>query len=310
MKLAKISLMTTSLLALAACGGGGGGGGISGSASGALNYAPIYRTEATGSIPIDIQALDKSLRNLGESTGHGATGIMSTGQQFTRNVDITGFTVKLSGDRETLTLSRPGEANIVLAADTTPDQFGGSWGNFSDGYHVSLNHAASGHFGKMVFKYTKIGSSSVTNIYGEGIYGLETPLAQLPSGDANYSGDFVGLAQLQALASGSQAMVDGTFDMTVNFDSGSVTGSTLGDISVLNPSFNVTDADATGTISGSTSGNGFTGNWTLNGATYAMNAGFAGKTYGWNAEDVGGALVGTITGGGENLNLSGTFESN
>ena len=307
----QLFLAIIALLALAACGGGGGGagaGGFGGGASNALNYTPIYRTEASGSIPVDILALDNSLRNLGDSTGHGATGVMAMGTQFSPNVSMNGFRVRLSNDRQTLTLSISGQPDIVLTADGTPSQFTGSWGDFFNGPYVTLTHT-NGHSGKMTFQNINIGPP-YSGTFGGGVYGLETPIGQLPDTPADYTGTFEGTSQLQALAAGNQSLVSGTFDMTVDFDTGLVDGTTAGSISVLGASVNVTDSGATGLINGSTIGNGFTGSWTLNGSTYALDADFAGKTYGWEAEDIGGALVGTVTGGGDSLNLYGTFESN
>jgi hypothetical protein len=276
------------LLALAACGGGGGSGGIGGGGvGGALGFASVYRT-AQGDLIEQSVALDESLRGLpGHSTAHGASGVMATATTLDATPDLRGFRVRLSSDRTTAIVDIQGLGTFNLAATGLgPSAIGGNYelnGTLQD-VDVSLQHALD--MGLIGLTDTR-NLSSVT--FGTGHYGLETPPSEL-SGVVSYTGNVFASSYVSSLSTDTAAIV-GTFDMTIDFGASSISGTTGGSLS-----HNAGGGAASGSINGSVSGSGISGSFTWAGSGVSAQSTFAGKLFGWTADETGGGVIGTVNG--------------
>jgi|GEM_PF-2751539 len=277
-------------IAVSACGDGGGAGN-------SVNYDPIFRT-LPGDLLESTVAIDSSLRNVGSSTGHGATGIMAMSTFLGPNPVLKSFKVRLSEDRQTAYLDISGLPEITMAADGTPNEFSGFWGEFFDGHHISLMHFDS----EGQISYTD-STNIMSQVSGRGHYGLETPVDRLPT-SVTYSGTADGLGHFSSITATNVIGINGTFDMTVDFASDTLSGTTGGSII-----FNAGNSAATGTISGTAVDGSLGGTMTFDGGGHSVTTTFAGATYGWDATRVGGAFIGTfnISGGGSQQ-VYGDFE--
>lgn len=287
---------------LSACGGGGAGGGST-SAAGALNYVPVYRTLPPGDLFEATEATDRSLRNVGSSDGHGATGVMALQTFLDPTPELRSFKIRLNSTRTEAYLKIDGFPEITMPVDGSASAFSGFWGDFFNGHHISLMH-----FGDMGQINYSDNTTITRPVNGWGYYGLETPSSQLPP-SATYSGTVDALSYESSSAS-DVIGIDGTFTMLVNFG-GSVSGTTGGTLSVQSTSGSVNTGTFanSGTISGTSIENGLTGTMTFSGGGHTASATFAGKAYGWEAGEIGGALIGTfdISGGGTRP-IYGAFE--
>ncbi|NNJ68672.1 MAG: hypothetical protein HKP54_11620 [Boseongicola sp.] len=297
MRISHTFLASSGLLALAACGGGGGAvGGFGGNASGVINgYAPVYATAPDDIDPTD--EMDESVEG-----GPGATGIMAVATSFDASPEFASVKVRTNNDGSILYLSINGGSEVAL--DEIP---GGAYGSNPPMSEPLVSYI--GVFNSAWFQYTKINGASFDS--GDGVIGIETPTIRLPTGGpVNYTGDVTLFSYNDTLKRDDIVGVNGTFDMNVDFDTQSITGTTGGDINISVNGGGLNSYAATGTVSGSTDGNGLIGSMTFDSAGGNASLTFAGKTYGWNADEIGGALIGSISGTGAGaLPIYGHFDS-
>ncbi len=91
---------------------------------------------------------------------------------------------------------------------------------------------------------------------------------------------------------------DATMTMVLNFNAGSISGTTAGDITYFTGSTLATDSGASGTVTGTISGNGVSGTFSLADDVALASHGYEGNLYGWDGDDIGGGVIGSVTGPG------------
>ena len=296
-------------LALTACGGGGGGfGGGNGGVPGA-SLGEVYRTAPTGSLIIDIDAIDQALRgnpDFSASTAQGATGVMATATQFNSQApQLRDVRLSLNADRSILTVQVEGWPTAQLPVDGSASKYSGTWGEFFGGIFVSLSHLED----TGTIDYTD-SRNVMAVVSGDGFYGLETPLDRLPTSSTpvNYSGSFETIGHQSGFSVPAGWSTDGTFTMALNFDTGSIGGTTAGRIFYWDGSTLQQDNGATGTVSGVIVGNGIGGTFTLVGSASSATHTYEGNLYGWDATEIGGGVVGSVSGPGGTGGIYGAFE--
>lgn len=292
MNIAKKTLMAGSLIALAACGGGGGGLLGSGGGTGSINYASVERTEAGDLIEQSV-ALDEALRGLpGHSTAHGASGVMATATTLDGSPDLRGFRVRLSEDRSTAIVDIQGIGSFNLTSTgLAPSTIGGDYeltGELED-IGVSLQHALD--MGLISLQDTR---NLTATTFGVGHYGLETPASQR-SGIVTYTGDAFASSYVSSLSSNT-AGINGTLDMTLNFNDNSVSGTTDGSLFFSSGGGTPLTPDASGSINGTVTDGGISGTFTWSGGGLSAQTTFAGKIFGWTGEELGGGMIGSVNG--------------
>lgn len=271
-------------LGLAGCGGGGAGT-FGGGASGALNYVPAY---ATGPSDTTAQSIDDL---------EGVSGVLAQA-----NTSLSGSTaglrsikVRLSADGNTayLTLDGSTKALPVVIKLTDGGQFGSVPSEVLQVQGTTANND--------IVSYS--GSSGASGWGGFGRIGIETPEGAAPMVDTVYSGLYGG--HLYGSNDPSEGGVfSGTMSITVNYDTGNMSGSFDVDINAFS-----TSGDAIGTISGATIGNGAAGTMTVTSGDYIGTMELAGKLFGFGAENFAGATAGTLTHtGGTSYATTGTFD--
>lgn len=305
--------LTALPLVLSACGGGGGGGGgtLGGGGTPSASLGEVYRAEPTGSLLFDPFAVDQAMRDNPEFTAsntQGATGVMAMATQYGGAPVLRDVRLSLSEDRTTLTLQIQGVGTFNLDEDgglVGPSDTGGDYGVFGTGQFVSLFH-----FGDTGDIDYSDGRNLINRVLGDGIYGLETPLDRLPSSASPvaYDGTFEMLGVPQSFSSPVGFATDGTFTMLLDFSDGSIGGTTSGTITYLNGSSLAQDSGATGTVTGTIAGNGVAGTFSLIGANSSASHTYEGNLYGWDAGDIGGGVIGTVTGPSGSSTGYGAFE--
>lgn len=268
--------------ALTACGGGSGGAG--GSAASALNYTPQYSDGPTDT-------------NLASATG-GVTGVMSQADigLSSSSSRLRSVEIRLSADGDTLFFTVDG---VTQALPVETKVVGG--GQFGvPGTNLVQFTASNATVDLMTYSGTG-GSGSFA---GFGRVGIETPVANLPSGPTPYSGLWGGqvYGKTSILNFG---VASGSLDLTIDFDAGTVVGSFDGSVNAGGTGGSIVTA-ITGSIDGSTLDNGIAGTMLFE-TGYTGSAELAGKTFGWGAEDIAGGIAGDISGPAGSYSLSGTF---
>ncbi len=288
-------LALSALLILAACGGGGIGGFGSNASAIVNSYTPVYATAPDDIDPTD--EMDESVEG-----GPGATGIMAVATSFDSTPEFRTVKIRTNADGSILYLSVNGGAEIAL-----DEMLSGAYGSNPPMSEPLVSYI--GVFNSAWLTYSKINGTSFDT--GDGVIGIETPTANLPmGGPVNYTGDVTLFSYNDTVTRDDIVGVNGTFDMDVNFDSQTITGTTGGDINVSANGGGLNSYAATGTIAGSTSGNGLVGTMTFDSAGGNASLTFAGKTYGWAADEIGGALIGSISGtAAGTLPIFGHFDS-
>ncbi|MBT8426352.1 MAG: hypothetical protein KJO67_15365 [Silicimonas sp.] len=286
MRIFQIFLALAALFALAACGGGGGSGGFS-SGAGLFNYAPNVADSGT----------DTSLASISDD---GISGILSQADIGATSVSsrLRSVKVRISADGNTAFLTVEGVTQTIPVVIKQPGggQFGSVPSNVLQVTGSNANHVLM----------TYSGTSGASGFGGFGYVGIETPAARLPTSDASYSGSWGGQAYHPGNSFANSGVVLGNMDVTLNFQTGSAAGSFTGNL-------NAADTGSfSGTISGNTSGNGAAGTMTINSSGFSGAMPFAGKTFGFNAEDFAGGFAGSMTadGSGRTYSMTGTFSLN
>ena len=274
------------LLALAACGGGGGGGqlGGSGSAAAALNYSPNLSDGPT----------DTSLASISDDGISGVLSQANIGLSST-TTQLRSVKVRISADGNTAFLTVDGVTQTlpVVIAQPGGGQFGSVPSNVLQVVGTNSTHTL----------LTYSGSGGTSSFCGFGYVGVETPIAELPVGDATYTGSWGGQAYNPGNLYADSGLISGNMSLVLNFQTGAVGGSFDGSV-------NAADTGTfAGTISGSTQGNGAYGTMTLTSGDFSGAMPFAGKTYGFSGADFAGAFAGSVTadGSGRSYATTGTF---
>ncbi len=264
-------------LSLAACGGGGGSGGDSGGGNGlgtVFNYAPSFADTPTVTVS---QAID----------GAGATGIALQHDPFSGELRFQNIRVRRSADDTTIYLSINGGAEIELEGGPPIYSDGRlifSFGIFEtdDAQSISSSGQVAGLTG-----------------FQSGFVGVETPVANLPSGTTTYRGSYSGSANSLESLNGDALL--GQIALDVAFGTGDVSGTMA---------FGLTPV---ATIEGSVSGNGTIGNLILDDAyEYSGTVPIIGKTFGHDADTLAGVfgsntVINTTT--QEQTLFEGTFDT-
>ena len=210
--------------------------------------------------------------------------------------------IRTNADASILYLSVNGGAEVAL-----DDTGAGAYGTNPPFDEPLVGYIGTGNSAWL--QYTKINGFIYDN--GEGVIGIETPTARLPGAPANYTGDVVLFSYNDTLTRDDIVGVNGTFDMDVDFANQTIAGTTGGDINISLNGGGIVNYAATGTITGSTAENGLLGTMTFDSAGGDATVTFAGKTYGWDAQEIGGAAIGSINAVGEGtIPIYGHFESN
>jgi hypothetical protein len=272
MKPATTASVLSATLVLAACGGGGGSGGGStgsGSAEAALNYAPVYATSPTATT---IAFVD----------GEGLTGVMSQANISATSVStsLRSVKVRLSADGNTAFLTVDGSTQSLPV--TIKQTGGGQFGNVPSS--VLQFTAADGTHSLVSYS----GTSGTSSFGAFGQVGIETPIAELPSGDVTYAGSWGGQAYSAANNFADSGVISGNMSITANFGSGAVSGS-------FNGSVNAGDSgDFAGSVNGMTSGNGVVGSMDITSGDFTGSMPIAAKLYGFEGDALAGAFAGNI----------------
>jgi hypothetical protein len=286
MKLATTTPLLTATLVLTACGGGGSGGGSTGggSAEAALNYAPVYATSPTDT-------------TIAFVNGEGLTGVMSQANISANSVStrLRSVKVRLSPDGNTAFLTVDGSTQSLPVTIMQPGggQFGNVPGNVlqftaADGTHTLVSYS---------------GTSGASGFGAFGQVGIETPIAELPTGDVTYAGSWGGQAYSAANNFADSGVISGNMSITANFGSGAVSGS-------FNGSVNAGDSgDFAGSVNGMTSGNGVVGSMDITSGDFTGSMPIAAKLYGFDGDDLAGAFAGNIESvdSGKNYATTGQF---
>ena len=307
MQIVTKATLTLAALAVSGCGGSGGGGGLGGGGLPGSSFGEVFRAEPSRSLLIDPKAVDYALR--GDTSEHtasntqGATGVIATATMFDATPVLRDVFMTLNTDRTQLTIQVQGWAPIVLAVNGSATEYTGSYGEFL-GQTISLSH-----FNDMGRTQYSDSRDPFSTTIGVGHYGLETPLDRVPTvSTATYDGAFDALAYVSSFSSPTGVGANGTFNMVLNFDGSSLSGTTAGSVFYTDGASTLQEDIATGTVSGVIAGNGIGGTFTLAGPNSSASLIFEGNMYGWDHEEIGGALIGTITGGGGTNPVYGEFD--
>ncbi|MEL6681462.1 MAG: transferrin-binding protein-like solute binding protein [Pseudomonadota bacterium] len=163
-----------------------------------------------------------------------------------------------------------------------------------------LQFTASGATHTLV---TYSGSSGTSGFGAFGQIGIETPIAELPTGDVTYSGAWGGQADSASNNFADSGVLSGNMSITANFGSGAVSGTFDGSV-------NAGDiGDFAGTINGATSGNGVAASMDITSGDFTGSMPIAAKTYGFDASVLAGAFAGSIRSvdSGRNYATTGQF---
>ena len=272
MKLTTIASLFGASFVLTGCGGGGGGGGggsSTGGADAALNYAPVF---ADGPTDTTLASVD----------GEGLTGVMSQADFSAGSVStrLRSIKVRLSADGNTAFLTLDGATQSLPV--TIMQSGGGQFGNVPS--NVLQFTAANGTH--VLVSYS--GGSGASGFGAFGQIGIETPIAELPSGDVTYSGSWGGQAYGASNNFADSGVISGTMSITANFGSGAVNGTFSGSV-------NAGDiGDFSGNINGMTSGNGVAASMDITSGDFTGSMPVAAKTYGFDASVLAGAFAGSI----------------
>ncbi len=232
------------------------------------------------------------------SSAHGVTGIVALSLGPDATPEFRDIRLSLSEDGETLTVEIEGLPSYELLRETNVGAGGGQWGFGIDPTAKLFNRANTGEIDFATF------NSPFNLNQAIGTYGHVTPLERLPTGGATYSGGW-SLDHPSNSDPTARNSAGGQFDMTVGFDDGQITGMISDG---RNSFFETVEYGGTGTITGSVTGNGVSGSLTMNTENASTTAVFEGSIFGWDGKDIGGALVGTTTGGGNTNAVFGSFE--
>jgi hypothetical protein len=261
-------------LVLAGCGGGGG-----------INFGnPLGVEESLATGPTD--TMTASINR-----GDGVSGVISLAEISLAGASagLSAFRVEISGAGSIATVYAGGNIYVLPLLDSGSGyrRFGSETGTL-----LQLNEAGT----HQLATFSQTGGA--TALAGFGYLGIETPISQLPSGPVEYTGSWGGQAYSDDLL--SSGVVLGDMTALVDFDGGTVSGTFDGTLNTGDVT------DFSGTLSGSTSGNGITG--TMNVTTGATgDVDFAGNSYGWNEGVIAGGVAGSINDGSDNFTVTGTF---
>lgn len=286
MKKTKTFMILNAFIVMSACGGGGGGGnaGAGGSAQDAIDYTPVYASDAADTTA---DAIDTT----------GVTGVMSQANISVSSVStgLRSISVRISADGNTAFLTVDGATQSLPVVISTPG--GGQFGNVPN--NVLQVTSSNGTHDLVSFS----GTSGTGGFAGFGFIGIETPLSELPTGNATYTGNWGGQAYSKSNNLAGSGVLSGTMSVMANFGSGSVTGSFTGSVNAGDT------GDFAGTVSGNTSGNGVIGSMDITSGDFTGSMPIAAKTFGFDGSDLAGVFAGDIrsTGSGNNYATTGTF---
>ncbi|MCK0094292.1 transferrin-binding protein-like solute binding protein [Yoonia sp. F2084L] len=285
--MAKTIIVLNAFFVFSACGGSGGGsgaGGLGGSAQDAINYTPVYASGPT----------DTTTDAIGTT---GVTGVMSQFDVSATSVStrLRSVKVRLSPDGSTAYLTVDGSTQSLPVTISTPG--GGQFGNVPSNV-LQVNSSNTTH---NLVSFS--GTSGTTGFGAFGFIGIETPISELPTGNATYSGNWGGQVYSASNTFGDSGVLSGTMSVTANFGDGSVGGSFTGSVNAGDT------GDFAGTVSGSTSGNGVVASMDITSGDFTGNMPFAAKTFGFDGSDLAGAFAGNIrsNASGKNYATTGTF---
>ncbi|MBT8457254.1 MAG: hypothetical protein KJO15_14245, partial [Alphaproteobacteria bacterium] len=209
--------------------------------NGPLSYTPVLASGPT-------DTMQSSL------ISKGVSGTLVLNQGLTNNVVLTNAVIRLSPDRQTAFLRLGGRPEIALTADPAlgPATItGGAYGRSLVLSVPSLLLNTGPDFALIAYTEGSVG--------GFGQVGIETPVAGLPVGTGVYSGSWGGQvypnSTADALAGGGD-VINGQMDLTVNFQTGALSGDLYTGFTTL-----------VGSVSGSASGNAVSGNFNLTSGT-------------------------------------------
>lgn len=258
---------------LSACVGGGGGGGDGGStgdfgAEAALNYAPVY---ASGPTDTTLNAV----------YGEGLTGVLSQANISAGGVStrLRSVKVRLSADGNTAFLTVDGSTQSL---PVTIKQTGG--GQFGDVPSNVLQFTAT-NGNNIIVTYS--GSSGTSGFAGFGQVGIETPIAELPTGGVTYSGSWGGTAYRSNDITDS-GVIGGNISVTADFGTNALTGSFDGSVNAGD------SGNFAGEVNGKTVGNGVVGSMDITSGDFSGSISLAAKVYGYDASNLAGAFAGNI----------------
>ncbi|MGJ8623973.1 MAG: transferrin-binding protein-like solute binding protein [Yoonia sp.] len=259
---------------LSACVGGGDGGGDGGStgdfgAEAALNYAPVY---ASGPTDTTLNAV----------YGEGLTGVLSQANISAGGVStrLRSVKVRLSADGNTALLTVDGSTQSLPVA--TKLSGGGQFGDVPS--NVLQFTATSGD--NIIVTYS--GTSGTSGFAAFGQVGIETPIAELPTGDVTYSGSWGGTAYGASNNFSDSGVISGDITVTANFGTNALTGSFDGSVNAGD------SGNFAGEVSGKTVGNGVVGSMDITSGDFSGSISLAAKTYGYDASNLAGAFAGSI----------------
>lgn len=300
---ALLPLLATSLLV--ACGGGGGGGGggfagggIAGAEAALARVDPVYAVEPTLPDPSD---------EVGDSlnAGDGASGIAVRWNFLQPGARFVPIKLSLNADRTVLTLNIDGQV-FVLDSTAEPEEFGGP-DAYGGRYGVELSEVGLGTttpsvglmhtFNDGLFTFER--STSLTSFTSiDGRYGIATPLDRLPS-SATYEGKLNLIAIIEGFEAPAVGGLNSDFEMMVDFSGNTISGSATGDLTLAGPGSPI---EVAGDISGAENDGGLAATIMFaDGDTNLVSVTLAGQTYGWDAEDVSGAAIGTYLPTGDTM---------
>jgi hypothetical protein len=192
--------------------------------------------------------------------------------------------VRLSADRTVAYLSIDGgpEQEFSTRSGYYEDYPNYLYGTFSDGetsFYVSASNYSNG--------YGSLNASSGYNYIGNGTIGLETALADLPTGVADYIGNFS--------MSGDTASAGGTMHLNLDFANSSIDGLFISSYYAFNEIEEIGNSGAmSGQIAGSIDGGRIAGTAaTTTGPEGSFD--FMGAVYGDEAQYAAGGIGGTLT---------------
>ena len=281
----QIVTKATFIFAALAVSGCGGSGGLTGGSGAPLSYAPVYATSLS----------DTTLTSI---SGDGVSGVMSQAdtELSSSSSRLRSVKIRLSGDGNTAFLTIDGATQSLPVTIKQPG--GGQFGSVPSNVLqvVALNDS--------VTLMTYSGSSGASGFGAFGYVGVETPVAELPTGDATYSGFWGGQVYGASGVLSGFGVVNGNMSVILNFDTSDVTGTFDGSV-------NATDVGSfAGTISGDTAGNGALATMTVTSGDFTGSMPIAGKTFGFDGATFAGGFAGNLraNASGTNYAATGTFD--
>ena len=283
MRFLQISLAFLVLLALAACSGGGGafGGFDTDTLTSQATYSEGPSDTASASLSDD-----------------GIAGALAVAPGIGSSAALQSIKVRASVDYQTIYVSINGGAEFALAATFPSDANGGGYGPTG----VNSNYLSLSNLGE-----TSLLGRTVDSSGGFGYAGVMTPVANLPSANATYTGTWSGWVNPGSISDLTSGTGGGDMTLTLNVASGSMDGTFSGSMNIgdfsgsaVYPISGVVDATATDGV--------LAGTFTANSGVYQGSADMGGAFYGFNGETVAGAMAGSLNGGSGNHPFYGLFD--